>query len=134
MFDAMIASALKRLLDEHVHFRKRVSVEEQRAPKYGRFFRGRQFVYMKNEHFRATGAHQAVQGLADFFNIRSQNDDIQDFDVRWDQALVSASDTLSDMILDGLYTSKKMLISFRPSWFCTIQKLFETKDRQVIYD
>ena len=27
MLDAMIASALKRLLDKHVHFRKRVSVE-----------------------------------------------------------------------------------------------------------
>ena len=33
MFDAMIASALKRHLDKYVHFRKRVSVEEQRAQK-----------------------------------------------------------------------------------------------------
>ena len=33
MLDAMIASALK-LLDNHFHFRKRVSVEEQRAQKY----------------------------------------------------------------------------------------------------
>ena len=31
MFDAMIASALEKLLHTHVHFRKRVSVEEQRA-------------------------------------------------------------------------------------------------------
>ena len=31
MHDAMIASALERLLDKHIHFRKRVSVEEQRA-------------------------------------------------------------------------------------------------------
>ena len=31
MLDAMIASALKRLLDKHVRFRKRVSVEEERA-------------------------------------------------------------------------------------------------------
>ena len=28
MLDAMIASALKRLLDKHIHYRKRVSVEE----------------------------------------------------------------------------------------------------------
>ena len=41
MLDAMIASALKRLLDKHVLFRKRVSVEEQRAQKYDRFKRGR---------------------------------------------------------------------------------------------
>ena len=37
MIDAMIASALKRLLDKHIHFRKRVSVEGQRAQKYDRF-------------------------------------------------------------------------------------------------
>ena len=36
MLDAMIASALKKLLT-HVHFRKRVSVEEQRAQKDDRF-------------------------------------------------------------------------------------------------
>ena len=28
--DAMIASALQRLLDKHIHFRTRASVEEQR--------------------------------------------------------------------------------------------------------
>ena len=33
MLDAMIASALKRLLDKHIHCRKRVSVEEQCAQK-----------------------------------------------------------------------------------------------------
>ena len=42
MFDAMIASALKRLLDKHVHFRKRVSLEEQPAHKYNRCLRKRQ--------------------------------------------------------------------------------------------
>ena len=41
-----------------------------------------------------------------FFNIRLQNDDIQDFDVRWDQALCSASDMPSDVILEGLFKSK----------------------------
>ena len=91
MLNAMIASALKRLLDKHVHFRKRVSVEEQRAQKYHRFLGGRQIAYMIHEHFRATGAYEAVQGLPDLFSIRLQNDDVQDFDVRWDQALLSVS-------------------------------------------
>ena len=31
-----------------------------------------------------------------------QNDDVQDFDVRWDQALVSASEIPTDVILEGL--------------------------------
>ena len=44
MLDAMIAFALKRLLDKHIHFRKRVSVEEQRAQSYDRFLRGDKFL------------------------------------------------------------------------------------------
>ena len=50
MLDAMIASALKKFL-MHVHFRKRVSVEEQRAQKDDRFSRGRQIAYMIYELF-----------------------------------------------------------------------------------
>ena len=41
MLDSIIASALKKLLT-HVYFRQRVSVEEQLAPKYDRFWRGKQ--------------------------------------------------------------------------------------------
>ena len=91
MLDTMIASALKKLLT-HVHFRWRVSVEEQRAQKDDRFLRGRQIAYMIYEYFRATGACEAVQGLSNLFNIRLQNDDVQDLDTRWDQALLAASE------------------------------------------
>ena len=105
MLDAMIAFALKRLLGKHIHFRKRVSVEEQRAQKYNRFLRGRQIAYMIPEHFRATGAFEAVQGHSDLFSMRLQNDDVQDFDVRWGQALLSASEIPTEMIQEGLYKS-----------------------------
>ena len=40
------------------------------------------------------------------FNIRLQNDDVQDFDVRWDQAPLSASDMPSDAILEGIVQVK----------------------------
>ena len=59
--------------------------------------------YMIYEHFRETGAHEAVQGLSDLFNIRLQNDNVRDFDVRWDQALLLASETPIEMVLEGLY-------------------------------
>ena len=85
---------------------KRVRVKEQRAQKHDRFLRGRQNAYIIYEHFRATGPHEAVQRLSDLFNIRLQSDDVQDLYVRWDQALSSASDTPSDVILEGLYKSK----------------------------
>ena len=38
--DAMIASAWRKLLDKHVCFQRRVSVEEQRAQKYDRLSAG----------------------------------------------------------------------------------------------
>ena len=101
IFDGMIASALKMLLDKHAHFRKRV-----RAQKYERFFRGRQIAHTIYEHFRATGAYEAVQGLSDLFSARSQHDDVQDFNVRWDQAPLLASETPTEMVLEGLYKSK----------------------------
>ena len=106
VLDAMIASALKKLLDKHVRFRRKVSVEEQRAQKDDRFLLERQIAHMTYWHFRATGAYEAVQGLSDLFNIRLQNDDVQDFDVRWDQSLLSASETPTEMVLEGLYKSK----------------------------
>ena len=102
MLDAMVASAVKKLLDKHVHFRQSASVGEQRAQKYHRFLRGRQIAYLIYEHFRATGAYEAAQGLSDLFNKRLQNNDVQDFDVRWDQALLSASETLTEMVLEGV--------------------------------
>ena len=58
------------------------------------------------EYLRATGAYEAVQGLSNLFSVSLQNDDVQDFDVRWDQSLLSASEMPSDVILQGLYKSK----------------------------
>ena len=58
------------------------------------------------EYFRATGSHEAVQTLTDLVSMTLQNDDVQDFDVRCDHALLSASDMPSDVILEGLYKSK----------------------------
>ena len=91
--DAMIASALKKLLNTQVHFRQGASVEEHGAHKHDRFLRRRQIACMIYEYFRATRAHEAVQGLSDLFVKRLQNDDAQDFDVRWDHALLSVSES-----------------------------------------
>ena len=40
------------------------------------------------------------------FALSLQNDDVQDFDVRWDHALLSVNEMPSDTILEGLYKSK----------------------------
>ena len=83
MLDAKIASALRKIITNS-NFR-RVSVEEQRAPKYNRFFRKRQIANVTYGHFQATGAYDTAQGLSDLFNICLQNYDVQNFDTRLDQ-------------------------------------------------
>ena len=50
--DLMMASVLKRCYDEQTHFRKKISVEEQRAQKDNRFLRRRQIAYLIYEYFR----------------------------------------------------------------------------------
>ena len=69
MLVAKIASALKIIITT-LYFRRRINVEEQHGKKHYRFLRGGQIPNMIHEHFRATGAHEAAQGLSDLFNIR----------------------------------------------------------------
>ena len=81
------------------------------------------------EYFRATGACEAVQGLADMFTMTLQNDVVQDFDVRWDHALLSVSEMPSDAILEGLCKSKSQNC-VQPQTvmtLCTIKKRLESK-------
>ena len=40
-----------------------------------------------------------------FFKIRLQNDDVQDFDTRWDQALSAAIEIPTEMVLEGFFRS-----------------------------
>ena len=39
-------------------------------------------------HFRVAGAHDTVLDCADVFSITLHNDDVQDFDTRWDEILI----------------------------------------------
>ena len=88
---------------------------------------------MVYEYFRAAGACEAVQGLADLVSMTLQNDDVQDFDVRWDHALISESEMLSDPILEGLYKSKlQNSAQLRPVMACMIKKLLETMGHRKI--
>ena len=59
VLDARIASALNRII-QNSHFKKKVSLEEQKAQKEDRFLCGRQIAYMIYEYFRVTGAHDTL--------------------------------------------------------------------------
>ena len=57
--DAKIACALNKII-QNSQFKKKVSLEEQKAQKEDRFLRGRQIAFMINEYFRVIGAHDTV--------------------------------------------------------------------------
>ena len=55
------------------------------------------------DYFRVTGAHDAVLVCADLFSVTLHDDNVQEFDTRWDEVLLSMSKIPSDDILDRLY-------------------------------
>ena len=87
VLDAKIASALNRII-QNSRFQKNVSLEEMKAPKEDRFFRGRQIAHLIYEYFRVTGANDSVENYADLFTVVLRNDDIQEFDSKWDEMII----------------------------------------------
>ena len=96
VLDAKIASALNRIIHDS-HIKRRISLEEQKAPKEDRFLRGRYIACLIFEYFRVTGANDSVE------TIGLRNDDIQEFDSKWDGILLSMTKIPHDDILEGLY-------------------------------
>ena len=107
MLDATIASALNKII-QNSHFKKKVSLEEQKAQKEDRLLRGRQIAFMIYDYFRVTGAHHRVLDYADFFSITLRNDNVQEFDTRWDEIPLSMTKIPSDDILESLYTFHRL--------------------------
>ena len=102
VLDAKIASALNRIIHD-TQFKRKVSLEEQKAPKEDRFLRGRRIAHLIYEYFQVTGANDSVENYADLFTIALRNDDIQEFDAKWDGILKSMTKIPSDDILEGSY-------------------------------
>ena len=102
VLDARIASALNKII-HNSHFKRKISLEEQKAQKEDRFLRGRQIAYLIYEYFRVTGANDSVENFADLFTVVLRNDDIQEFDSKWNEILSSMTQIPSDDILESLY-------------------------------
>ena len=72
VLDARIASARNKII-HNSHFKRRISLEEQKAQKQDRFFRGRQIAYLIYEQFRVTGTDSSVETYTDLFTIAVRN-------------------------------------------------------------
>ena len=102
MLDAKIASPLNKI-NQNSQFKNKVSLEELKAQEEDRFLRGRQLAFMIYDHFRVIGARDTVLDYADLFSVTLHDENIQDFDTRWDEALMSMSKNPSADILESLY-------------------------------
>ena len=102
LLDARIASALNRII-QNTHFKRKISLEEQKAQKQDRFLLGRQIAYLIYEYFRVIGANDSIENYADLFTISLRYDDIQEFDSKWDGIVLSMTKIPPDDILEGLY-------------------------------
>ena len=84
--------------------RKKVSVEEQRAQIYDRFSRGGKL------HTWSMSIYEPLELMKLYKSIIPAQYTLtqwwcQDFDARWDQDLLSASEIPMEMVLEGLYKS-----------------------------
>ena len=102
LLDARIASALNKII-QNTRFKRKVSLEEMQARKEDRFLRGRQIAFPIYEHFRFTGANDSVQNHADLFTVVLRNDNVQEFDSKCDESLLSMTQIPSNNILESLY-------------------------------
>ena len=62
VLDARIASTLNKII-HNSHFKRKISLEEQKAQKEDRFLRGRQIAYLIYEQFRVTGTDRFCRNL-----------------------------------------------------------------------
>ena len=102
LLDARIASALNKII-QNSQFKKKVSLQEQKAQKEDLFLRGRQIALMIHDYFRVTGARDTVLECAVLFSVILRDDNFQDFDTRWDEILLSLTKIPSDDVLGSLY-------------------------------
>ena len=102
VLDAKIASALNRII-HNTPFKRKVSLAEQKSPKRGPFPSWKTDRLLDLKYFRVTGANDSVTNYADLLTIVLRNDDIQEFDSKWDGILLSMTKIPSDDILEGLY-------------------------------
>ena len=102
MLDTKIAPALNKIIQNSL-FKKKVSLEEQRAQKEERFLRQRQIAFMIFDYYRVTCAHDTVLDYAHLLSTTLRNGDVQEFDTRWDDILLPETRNPSDDILESLY-------------------------------
>ena len=80
------------------------------------------------DYFQVTGTHHTVLDYADLFTITLRDDDVQDFDTRWDEILLSMTKIPPDDILETLY----QLRILESDQLTTVLEVFDVEIHQKI--
>ena len=65
------------------------------------------------EYFRVTRFHEVILDFSDPFSLISRGDDVQGFDTRWDEGILSTHEVPSDKILESIFGR---LVSSKLCW------------------
>ena len=80
------------------------------------------------DYFRVTGAHDTVLDFTDLFSVTLRDDNVLEFDTKWDEVLLSMSEIPSDDLLESLY-----LLRIRESaQLKTVLEMYDIKIHQKI--
>ena len=74
---------------QNLYSRKRSVWEKKKAEKKTASSEEDRSLYLIYECLRVTGANDSVENYTDLFTIVIRNDDIQEFDSKWDEFLLS---------------------------------------------
>ena len=83
---------------------------------------------MVYDYFRVTGTHDTVLDCADLFSVTLHDDNVQEFDTKWNEVLLPMSKIPSDDVLERLY---KLRIR-ESAQLKTVGELYNTKIHQKI--
>ena len=102
VLDAKIASALNRII-HNTRFKRKVSLEEQKAQKQDRFLRGRQIAYLIYECFRVTGANDSAKIMPTYLQLFFEMMKFRNSIRNVTESLLSMTKIPLDGILESLY-------------------------------
>ena len=100
MLDAKIASALNKII-QNSPLQEEGQSRGTESPVRGSVSTRKTDRF--HDYFRVTGAHDTVLDYADLFSVTLHDDNIQEFDTRWYEVLLSMSKIPSDDILESLF-------------------------------
>ena len=80
--------------------RRRSASRNRKPRKRTDFYEENRLIY---DYFRMTGVHDTPLDSVDKFSVALHDDNVQDFDTRWDEVLLSVSKFPSEDVLESLY-------------------------------